>query len=558
LLHKEVAHGEKIEYKLIAILCDTAMSLCLIAEDSDMQTAKEPQAGNTRDATASPGSDSFATEPPKTLGATLLKLGPGMIIAGSIVGSGELIATTKAGAEAGFWLLWLIIIGCVIKVSTQIEFGRHAITWGQTPLKALNGLPGPRVRVNWLLWYWLIMTAMVISQQGGIVGGVGQALAITRPITKYGAEYNRVHDELVKARIEQAVARTREAGSEEISKQQQKIDLLTAQIEWMPESGDACLWAALLAVVTAVLLYFGRYRLIQVVATVLVSVFTLVTIMTLIMLQAKPEWAIRGHELARGLSFRLPPAGAALAANPVATALAAFGIIGVGAAELIMYPYWCLEKGYAKFTGPRDGTAQWTRRARGWLRVLHIDAWLSMVLYTFATAAFYLLGAAVLWRAALNPAKGEMIRTLSQMYVPVFGAWAQPVFLCGAFAVLYSTFFVAAAGNAHMVADALGLFGLTDGSEATRLKWVRRISAIWPLLAAVVYILVRRPTAMVLASGTAQAIMLPMLGAAALYFRYRRSDRNLRPGRLWDGMLWLSLAGFAIIAGWSLVSMVWR
>jgi Mn2+/Fe2+ NRAMP family transporter len=144
------------------------------------------------------------------------------------------------------------------------------------------------------------------------------------------------------------------------------------------------------------------------------------------------------------------------------------------------------------------------------------------------------------------------------MYVPVFGAWAQPVFLCGAFAILYSTFFVAAAGNAHMVADALGLFGLTDGSEATRLKWVRRISAIWPLLAAVVYILVRRPTAMVLASGTAQAIMLPMLGAAALYFRYRRSDRNLRPGRLWDGMLWLSLAGFAIIAGWSLVSMVWR
>jgi hypothetical protein len=63
---------------------------------------------------------------------------------------------------------------------------------------------------------------------------------------------------------------------------------------------------------------------------------------------------------------------------------------------------------------------------------------------------------------------------------------------------------------------------------------------------------------MVLASGTAQAIMLPMLGAAALYFRYRRSDRNLRAGRLWDGMLWLSLAGFAIIAGWSLVSMVWR
>jgi hypothetical protein len=63
---------------------------------------------------------------------------------------------------------------------------------------------------------------------------------------------------------------------------------------------------------------------------------------------------------------------------------------------------------------------------------------------------------------------------------------------------------------------------------------------------------------MILASGTAQAIMLPMLGAAALYFRYRLSDENLRPGRLWDVMLWLSLAGFVVIGGWSLVSMFYR
>ncbi len=55
------------------------------------------------------------------------------------------------------------------------------------------------------------------------------------------------------------------------------------------------------------------------------------------------------------------------------------------------------------------------------------------------------------------------------------------------------------------------------------------------------------PAKMILASETAQAIMLPMLGAAVLYFRYRRSDENLRPSWLWDAMLWLSLAGFAVI-----------
>ena len=181
-----------------------------------------------------------------------------------------------------------------------------------------------------------------------------------------------------------------------------------------------------------------------------------------------------------------------------------------------------------------------------------------MVVYTFATIAFYLLGAAVLWRAALNPEKADMIRTLSQMYVPVFGPWADEVFLAGAFTVLYSTFFVAAAGNARMVADAMGLYGLTDGSEAARARWTRNICTVWPLLAAVMYVLVRRPTAMVLACGTAQAIMLPMLGAAALFFRYRRCDESLRPGRVWDMMLWLSFLGFLIIGGWSIFSIFFR
>src|SRR5688500_5268206 len=95
----------------------------------------------------------FEQQPPSTRAATLGKLGPGMIIAGSIVGSGELIATTKVGAEAGFVLLWLIILGCVIKVFAQVELGRYAITWGRTPLAALNEVPGPRFKVNWLIWY---------------------------------------------------------------------------------------------------------------------------------------------------------------------------------------------------------------------------------------------------------------------------------------------------------------------------------------------------------------------------------------------------------------------
>ena len=138
-----------------------------------------------------PPSTSEPQEPPHSLGATLRRLGPGMIIAGSIVGSGELIATTKVGAEAGFWLLWLVLLGCVIKVFTQVEFGRHTIAWSETPLRALNGVPGPRWKVNWIVWYWAVMTLLIITQQGGIVGGVGQALGISQPLTEAGVVVQR-------------------------------------------------------------------------------------------------------------------------------------------------------------------------------------------------------------------------------------------------------------------------------------------------------------------------------------------------------------------------------
>jgi Mn2+/Fe2+ NRAMP family transporter len=495
--------------------------------------------------------------PPRSILATLTRLGPGMIIAGSVVGSGELILATKAGAEAGFWLLWLIIIGCVIKVSTQIEFARHTITWGQTPLHALNNVPGPRLRVNWLLWYWTFMTVLVVFQQGGILGGVGQTLAISRPLTAHGAEYNGLQDELVKTRIELKVIQTQAADDPRAEQMQQRIAQLTDQIAGLRKPRDAYLWAAVLAATTSLLLYVGRYQLIQIVATTLVATFTLVTIITLVALQTRSGWAVGGDELVRGLSFRLPPSSEA-GGFPMRTALGAFGIIGIGAAELIMYPYWCLEKGYARFSGPRDGTAGWLDRARGWIGVLNIDAWMSMVIYTFATVAFYLLGAAVLGRIGLNPEGGDMVQTLAAMYIPVFGPAAYVIFLSGAFAVLYSTLFVAAAGNARMVADALGLYGLTDGSESGRARWTRRISVVWPFLALVLYVFVRAPDLMIVACGIAQSIMLPLLGAAALYFRYRRTDSRLKPGRLWDLMLWTAFAAFLIVGAWSVFTVFAR
>ena len=80
--------------------------------------------------------ESTTKPPPNTFFGILSYLGPGLIIAASIVGSGELIATTLTGARGGLILLWLIILGCVVKVFAQIEIGRYTVSTGVPTLSA--------------------------------------------------------------------------------------------------------------------------------------------------------------------------------------------------------------------------------------------------------------------------------------------------------------------------------------------------------------------------------------------------------------------------------------
>ena len=492
---------------------------------------------------------SATIDPPRTLWKSFAHLGPGIVLASSIVGSGELIATTTTGAQAGFALLWLILLGCVIKVAAQVEIGRTTLTWGRTSLDAFDRVPGPRLAGRgWITWAWAVMTALIVVQQGGIVAGVAQTLAAGMPLTAAGRAWNTAHDAAARLVVAEAAARrSHDAATADVLATQLAAAHTTAAT--LPAPPDELVWCLVTGLVTAVLLALGRYRLIEGVSLVLVGTFTLVSLVALCMLQLDPAWAISGRELVSGLVPSTPPAIGGR--SPIVTALATFGIIGVGASELMIYPYWCLEKGYGAAVGPRDDSPEWAARARGWLRVMQLDAWASMTVYTLVTVCFYLLGAATLGRLGLVPAGSEMVRTLGAMYAPVFGSWASGAFLVGAFAVLYSTLFVAAAGNARVGAGGLILAGWLPGDDRSRATWSRRISVGWVLVAAGLAILVRQPVAMVLASGIAQSAMLAALGVAVASFRWRATDPRLAPSRAWDALLAVSIAGLVGVGAWT-------
>jgi Mn2+/Fe2+ NRAMP family transporter len=298
----------------------------------------------------------------------------------------------------------------------------------------------------------------------------------------------------------------------------------------------------------AVLLVTGRYKPVEVGSTLMVAAFTLSTIVAMIALQWTP-YRVSAAQIAEGLRFNLPPS--------FTVAFAAFGITGVGASELIYYPYWCLEKGYARHVGARDDSPAWRTRLKGWLRVLHTDATLSLLIYTGATLAFYILGASVLHGQGMQVTDRELIETLEQMYQQTLGATGAWIFLVGAFAVLYSTFFVATASNARLFADAMQLFGLTRYPDDTaRLRMVRTACVVLPIASGTVYFLFPQPVVLVLIGAVGQALMLPFLGGAALYFHHKRLSGVIHSTAAWTLFLWLAALSMVLAGGYQLVQTV--
>ena len=224
--------------------------------------------------------DQKILEPPTTLTGKLRYLGPSFILSASIVGSGELFATTLLGAKAGFICLWVILFSCLVKVTIQLEFGKHAIYTGRTTMQALNDLPGPRLGKGHIsIWAWLLIMSLKFLQVGGIVGGVA---------------------------------------------------LIFMQIPALAEFGLAW-WTFFTALAVAIVVSVGRYGLLERLSLIMIGLFTIFTLVSVLALQWTGN-AVSGAELLSGLNLQLPAA-------MILFAVGAFGITGVGGDEIMAYNY---------------------------------------------------------------------------------------------------------------------------------------------------------------------------------------------------------------------------
>lgn len=431
--------------------------------------------------------------PPRRLLGIVAAIGPGIVVIGSIMGSGELINAPLQAAKFGFVLLWAVILSCVIKYFLQIEIGRHALAHDRTPLEALNSLPFPRFRgTSWIGLLFVLTSIPPSMSVAGMLALTAQVMDALLPVPGV--------DDAVSQRI----------------------------------------WMVIMTIAVLAILLRGMYQHLEKLITVLVLGFSISVVMGMLLIQGT-EFRITGDQFLSGLKFSLGeyPKAATFAV------VSLMGGLGATANELFMYPYWIREKGYTKYTG-NPNTPGWVERTRGWIRVLQVDAGICTILATIITAAYFLMGAAVL-HGATETEGFNAIERLSRMFTASYGPWSQILFLFGAFCTLFSTMVVAIAALGRMWGDTLvSMKFIPQGDERALRRTHHVVECIYFAVLLPVAILAAQPEwVVILAQFFGGLVSMPLLILAICWLAFR-TDRRVRMGNF--SAICLVLSVIVIIA----------
>lgn len=430
-------------------------------------------------------------DPPTSFFSKLTFLGPGFILSASIVGSGELIATTVLGAKAGFITFWVILVSCLIKVAIQLEFGKNAIISGNTLMKEFNDFGWLKLgKGHWSIWAVMGLTSIKILQLGGMLGGAAVTVHLLFP------------------------------------------------------SLSLPLIVFFLGITLTLFFLKNFYPLIEKTSAILVFGFTLMTLISLVSIQFTP-FAITWEQVESGLTFDLP-------SELLFIAIGAFGITGVASDEIIAYTYWCQEKGYSAYVGKNDGSAAWQARAKGWIKIMYLDALLAMVIYTVVTAAFYLLGASILHGREVIPDGTDLLSTLASIYTETLGSEARLAYLIGGFFALYSSAFATLAYWTRLFPDIFSQLGWIQNKPESRAKFAKFLAVFFPAAWVTIFLFFKEPGFMVLVGGVIGSVLLLLVVFGGIKFYSKNKPLGLLNGIFARIMFWLSTAAILLVSAYGI------
>ena len=107
------------------------------------------------DVTERPAGEAAAGEAPSTWGGRLRLIGPGLVVAATGVGAGDMVSSLTAGTEFGTILIWAVILGAALKFALTEGLGRWYMATRTTILEGWHSMGW------WASIYFIVYLALV-------------------------------------------------------------------------------------------------------------------------------------------------------------------------------------------------------------------------------------------------------------------------------------------------------------------------------------------------------------------------------------------------------------
>jgi len=345
---------------------------------------------------------------PKGL-AIFALLGPGLVWTSEVVGSGEVILTTRNGAIFGTAILWAIIVGIFLKSWIGISGARYTICTGEGMIDMFSRIPGPR---NWVVW--MVMLIQFISAtvaMGSLASASGAFLQNLVPVPSHIAGW-------------------------------------------------------LISIISVLVVWSGRFNILKMIMSVMVVLMCIGIIYVAV--TVIPPFS----ELVQGVMFNIPEvpewavSTAGISKDPWREILPLIGWAAGGFASQVWYSYWILGEGYGMAHGrgygkPADLNAlrnmnnQDAQKLKGWSRVVYTDASVAILITTVFTVCFLIAGAGILRPRELAPQGPDVAITLSTIFSSQWGRFGGYLFMLSGTAALCGTLMAQMAGWPRLIADTI-------------------------------------------------------------------------------------------------------
>jgi NRAMP (natural resistance-associated macrophage protein)-like metal ion transporter len=416
--------------------------------------------------------------------------GPAILVTAAFIGPGTVTVASKAGAQYGFVLIWAVLFSVMATIVLQEMAGRLGVVTGGGLSRAMSkSLSNPILRWGILA---LVLLAIFVGnaayQTGNILGAASGVVALNEiPVENIG-ESNR------------------STGSAALATDTSIINQNSLVV--------------IIGVVALVLIWIGRFKVLQIVLTGLVALMSGLFLIAAV--RSNPDWS----QVANGFVPSIPKDSLWVVVGLIGTTVVPY--------NLFLHASAAAERwGDSGSASPNETTdvAVGDR-----IRSSRLDTMLSVLIGGLVTIAI-LVTASVAFHGVAEKQFGS-VKDIAIQLEPALGSWAKTLFAIGLFSAGLTSAITAPIAAAYA---ASGCFGWSGKLSDWRLKLTATAVVAAGIYFGVLY--GKSPKETIILAQAANGLLLPIM-AVFLIWILNRADLM---GRFKNRMLSNVLGGIVVI-----------